>query len=277
LQPRLTVTRGGHIAAVCFRLRSPPDLYFATNRILEAHHINMLAHVWAAYTGQSGEILLPGAARTSIDLPQDRRFDYTDHCSQRHPRIEFVGVFDTVVGGAGLAERYQEIRLSSCRVQANVKHAVHSLAIDESRKFFKPVLWTGISDAKKLGFDWQPSTLEQIWMPGVHSDVGRAYGKRHLGNLALQTISTGSSIGHRLVSISNDAANCRLSPEIRSGSTMSSKMRGNFSGRKLERKTPTRRSCCTHSSKLWSTPTSATSPKRIRDPTRSPNLLRRCR
>ena len=33
LQPRLTVTRGGHIAAVCFRLRSPPDLYFATHRI----------------------------------------------------------------------------------------------------------------------------------------------------------------------------------------------------------------------------------------------------
>src|SRR6202030_3206599 len=32
-QPRLTVTRGGHIAAVCFRLRSPPDLYFATHRI----------------------------------------------------------------------------------------------------------------------------------------------------------------------------------------------------------------------------------------------------
>src|SRR5580692_11202754 len=31
-QPRLTVTRGGHIAAVCFRLRSPPDLYFVTHR-----------------------------------------------------------------------------------------------------------------------------------------------------------------------------------------------------------------------------------------------------
>jgi hypothetical protein len=28
----LTTTRGGHIAAVCFRLRSPPDLYFATHR-----------------------------------------------------------------------------------------------------------------------------------------------------------------------------------------------------------------------------------------------------
>ena len=31
-RPRLTTTRGGHIAAVCFRLRSPLDLYFATHR-----------------------------------------------------------------------------------------------------------------------------------------------------------------------------------------------------------------------------------------------------
>ena len=28
----MTVTRGGHIAAVCFKLRSLPDLYFATHR-----------------------------------------------------------------------------------------------------------------------------------------------------------------------------------------------------------------------------------------------------
>ena len=38
LQPRLTVTRGGHIAAVCFRLRSPPDLYFATHRVRSEPH-----------------------------------------------------------------------------------------------------------------------------------------------------------------------------------------------------------------------------------------------
>jgi hypothetical protein len=30
-----TTTRGGHIAAVCFRHRSPPDLYFATHFIVE--------------------------------------------------------------------------------------------------------------------------------------------------------------------------------------------------------------------------------------------------
>jgi hypothetical protein len=32
-RPRLTTTRGDHIAAVCFRLRSPPDLYFATHTV----------------------------------------------------------------------------------------------------------------------------------------------------------------------------------------------------------------------------------------------------
>jgi uncharacterized protein (DUF2235 family) len=174
--------------------------------ILEAHNINLFARVWAAYTKQSGEILLPGAARLSIELPADELFDYAEHCSQRHPRIEFVGVFDTVVGGAGLAEKYQEIRLASRKVQANVKHAVQLLAVDEGRKFFKPVLWTGISDAKKLGFNWQPSTLEQIWMPGVHSDVGGAYSERHLGNLALQTMI--DRVIHR-TSLSFDLQRCR--------------------------------------------------------------------
>jgi hypothetical protein len=156
--------------------------------ILEAHHINMFGHVWAAYTNQSGEVILPGAARTKIEVSTGKRLDYASNCSQRHPRIEFVGVFDTVVGGSGVAEKVQRLRLANCKVQPNVKHAVQLLAIDESRKFFKPVFWTGTTDPRELGLGWRPSTLEQIWMPGVHSDVGGAYGKRHLGNLALQTM-----------------------------------------------------------------------------------------
>lgn len=156
--------------------------------ILEAHYINMFAHVWAAYTNQSGEVILPGAIRTEIEVSNGKRFDYALSCSQRHPRIEFVGVFDTVVGGSGAAEKVQRLRLAECKVQPNVKHAVQLLAIDESRKFFKPVFWTGTTDPKPLGLGWRLSTLEQIWIPGVHSDVGGAYGKRHLGNLALQTM-----------------------------------------------------------------------------------------
>lgn len=156
--------------------------------ILEAHRINMFAHVWAAYTGQSGEVLLPGQTRSSADRTIQKPLDYTSHCSERHPRIEFVGVFDTVAGGNGISEVAQRLRLASCAVQPNVKHAVQLLAIDEGRMFFKPILWTGIGDPKKLKRNWRPTTLEQIWMPGVHSDVGGAYSKRQLGNLALLTM-----------------------------------------------------------------------------------------
>jgi hypothetical protein len=41
-------------------------------------------------------------------------------------------------------------------------------------------MWTG----KKS----DETHLEQIWMPGVHSDVGGAYTNRFLGNLALLTM-----------------------------------------------------------------------------------------
>jgi uncharacterized protein (DUF2235 family) len=151
--------------------------------ILEAHHINMFAHVWAAYTGQ-GDVLLPGQPPGTA--AKEPAIDYTSFCSDRSPPIEFVGVFDTVSGGNGITEIAQKLRLSARKVQPNVKHALQLLAIDETRSFFKPVLWTGLGDSeKRLRYR---RTLEQIWMPGVHSDVGGAYSKRHLGNLALITM-----------------------------------------------------------------------------------------
>jgi hypothetical protein len=58
---------------------------------------------------------------------------------------------------------------------------VQLLAIDETRDFFKPIPWTGLKGRASRSF-------EQIWMPGVHSDVGGAYKARHLGDLALLTM-----------------------------------------------------------------------------------------
>jgi uncharacterized protein (DUF2235 family) len=146
----------------------------------------MFAHVWASYAGQ-GEVLLPGQPRASVDKSHAKLpIDYTSYCSERNPRIEFVGVFDTVSGGHGISEIAQMLRLSARRVQPNVKHAVQLLAIDETRDFFRPILWTGTGTLER---PFTKSTkLEQIWMPGVHSDVGGAYSKRHLGNLALLTM-----------------------------------------------------------------------------------------
>jgi adenylate cyclase len=48
----LTVTRGGNIAAVCFRLRSPPDLYFATHRIADPGGILISEKVYSEVEGK---------------------------------------------------------------------------------------------------------------------------------------------------------------------------------------------------------------------------------
>jgi uncharacterized protein (DUF2235 family) len=150
--------------------------------ILEPHNINLFAHVWAAYAGK-GEIIVPGQPHDA--LRKSNPIDYKPFCSNQDPQIEFVGVFDTVSGGNGLSEIAQRLRLNDRKVPSNVKHAVQLLAIDETRIFFKPIFWTGRTERS---LDRRTSTFEQIWMPGVHSDVGGAYCERHLGNLALLTM-----------------------------------------------------------------------------------------
>jgi hypothetical protein len=149
--------------------------------ILETHHINLFAHVWADYTNQ-GEIIFPGQPRKTVSESNERPPDYKSFCSNKNPQIEFVGVFDTVSGGHGVADLLQKLRLKSQNVSPNVKHAVQLLAIDETRDFFEPIFWTGRTVSQR------GLTFEQIWMPGVHSDVGGAYSERHLGNLALLTM-----------------------------------------------------------------------------------------
>jgi uncharacterized protein (DUF2235 family) len=152
--------------------------------ILETHRINLFAHVWAAYTGQ-GEIIVPGQPRETLRESEKQPMEYKAYCSKQNPEIEFVGVFDTVSGGHGISEVAQKLRLNERKVPSNVKHAVQLLAIDETRIFFTPIFWTGRTE---LGLKRKGYTFEQIWLPGVHSDVGGAYSERHLGNLALLTM-----------------------------------------------------------------------------------------
>lgn len=146
--------------------------------ILQAQHVNMFAHVWGDYVG-AREVQLPGLPE-DMPNPSEPIAEYKSLCSERNPDIEFLGVFDTVVGGHGIAEVAQKLRLSERKVPANVKNAVQLLAIDECRSFFRPVMWTGKKNDE--------THLEQVWMPGVHSDVGGAYTNRFLGNVALLTM-----------------------------------------------------------------------------------------
>lgn len=89
--------------------------------------------------------------------------------------IWFVGVWDTV-GALGVPETtinqmrqvMKQTQFHDVGLGSNIRHAYHAIAIDEQRIPFKPSLWR----AEKQG---QDQTVEQVWFPGVHSNVGGGY------------------------------------------------------------------------------------------------------
>ena len=100
----------------------------------------------------------------------------------REARIKCLGVWDTV-GALGVpvtllnhlflrAYEFHNVRLSS-----SVDNAFHAIAIDERRKAFAPTLW------EPQGVPGQ--TVEQVWFPGVHANIGGGYSDSHLSDNAL--------------------------------------------------------------------------------------------
>lgn len=150
--------------------------------ILDADHINMFGYIWDAYV-TSGQARLRNNRSNTAGILPNLRGKY----SNETPEIEFLGVFDTVSGGAGVIASAQKLRIPNGNLSANVKNAVQLLAIDESRDHFRPITWSGRFQANNSA-QKSAGHLEQIWMPGVHSDIGGAYHDRFLGDLSLFTM-----------------------------------------------------------------------------------------
>ena len=98
-------------------------------------------------------------------------------------KIKFLGVWDTVgaLGNPlllnGILSRkngFHDTDLST-----KVENAFHALAIDEKRKNFVATLWH-----QQKGATGQ--VLEQVWFPGVHSDVGGGYPENGLSDITLE-------------------------------------------------------------------------------------------
>jgi uncharacterized protein (DUF2235 family) len=104
-------------------------------------------------------------------------------CGKDSIAIRFIGVWDTV-GALGIPLRglrwftRKDHEFHDTELSGSVQAAAHALAIDEHRAPFEPTLW---DEKKKTG-----QTVEQVWFPGVHSDVGGGYPEHDLSDIALQ-------------------------------------------------------------------------------------------
>jgi uncharacterized protein (DUF2235 family) len=93
-----------------------------------------------------------------------------------------IGVFDTVesIGIPGVYNPWQQ-RFHDQVLSDRIPLGLHALSIDENRKAFRPVLWDDPSpQASAAG-----QHVEQVWFPGVHSDIGGGYDEQTLSDLTL--------------------------------------------------------------------------------------------
>lgn len=106
--------------------------------------------------------------------------------------IACVGLWDTVSsfgapGGYGVdfisnlvTDRYFE-GFHGTSLPANVKVALHAVAVDETRRSFIPMFLAAPGGVKPASAQF----VEQAWFPGVHCNVGGGYPDRGLSDIAL--------------------------------------------------------------------------------------------
>lgn len=92
--------------------------------------------------------------------------------------VEFLGVWDTV-GAFGIPINILGIPFArwnlfkDMHVAKNVKNAVHCVCMDETRNAYVPTL-----------MNYKPGVVEEVWFPGVHSDVGGSYKENAMGKIS---------------------------------------------------------------------------------------------
>lgn len=97
--------------------------------------------------------------------------------------VWFIGVWDTV-GSLGIPLKLfnwiarSKHRFHDTTLGSHIKRAYHAIAIDERRKPFLPTLWLTENISPE-------QTVEQVWFPGVHSNVGGGYVDAGLSDRAL--------------------------------------------------------------------------------------------
>ena len=124
------------------------------------------------------------------------------------PTIRFLGLWDTV--STILVPRKDRFYLPATRQLAyternpSVQQVCHALAIDERRRMFRPYLWKqeqeywGGPFPTKNKEQVTAQQVQQVWFPGVHSDIGGGYTEQESGLAKLSLVWMVEQLGDLL-------------------------------------------------------------------------------
>lgn len=137
--------------------------------LLQKKQMHRFIEAWNYYT-------LPPVERHARNEEFERVFDGRVEAVE----ISCVGVWDTVgaLGIPGTRFCSQAYAFHETKLGDHVRHAFHAMAIDERRGNFQPAIW-----ARETRDRHRP--LEQMWFPGVHSNIGGGYDEHGLADAAL--------------------------------------------------------------------------------------------
>ncbi len=131
---------------------------------------------------RKGEMFQFAQAWDYYRLPRGQRcpavLDKIAPCRHREVEIACLGVWDTVgaLGIPGSRVFSKDYAFHDTSLGAHVRHAFQALAIDERRGNFQPAIWVK-TDPDQV--------LDQVWFPGVHSNVGGGYRQHGLSDITL--------------------------------------------------------------------------------------------
>ena len=143
----------------------PRDRVFLFGYSRGAHTVRVLAAMLykCGLLTKGSDNLIPYMINIYNDKNDERIADGFKQSFSRMCKPHFIGVWDTVAM-VGLIPPFRR-RFSNNRLNPDVANAYQALAIDEKRWHFQPSVWE--EGNLPVG-----QTIEQVWFPGCHADVG---------------------------------------------------------------------------------------------------------
>jgi type VI secretion system (T6SS) phospholipase Tle1-like effector len=141
--------------------------------ILQKHEMAWFIDVWDCYTATHDNMSDKEKHDLLQNLAPDRHRPETID-------IECIGVWDTVgaLGIPGTRLCLEAFSFHDTTLAPGVRHAFQALALDEQRGNFQAAIWVPHSEP----YARQLQVLEQVWFPGVHSNIGGGYEKHGLSD-----------------------------------------------------------------------------------------------
>ena len=142
--------------------------------VLQAQYLNLVNEAYSLYRDRNA------ITHPDSDLMMAFKTKYS-----QITRMKFIGVWDTV-GALGIPLSMwsnKQYQFHDVKLSTDIDYAYHAIALDETRRLFQPTLWEVSKNANNPEFKQE---VEQVWFPGVHSNVGGGYADTGLSDIALQ-------------------------------------------------------------------------------------------